>query len=283
MIPSNPVMYVEGGVLKPLEISRYPDQMPLVKSVGLPEAIILRTTDVAVFMATMWWVDSLRDQGDLNKLVLFLPLVPGSRQDRLPWGEGDQLFTAKSIAREVNLREFTGVVCYDNHSDVSTALIDRCFNISAARLMQEHFGDIFPYDGVISPDAGAEKRASLVATEFGKPLYHGWKKRDISTGQLSGFGVESIPNYGKYLVVDDLCDGGGTFIGLAEAIQDGGPDGAEDVTLDLWVTHGLFTKGLTDLQQHYRTIISSDSVPKSAAVAAGNLEQADILSKLIAL
>jgi hypothetical protein len=44
------------------------------------------------------------------------------------------------------------------------------------------------------------------------------------------------------VIVDDICDGGGTFLGLAARLgeQDAG-------LLTLCVTHGLFTKGVMPL------------------------------------
>ena len=45
------------------------------------------------------------------------------------------------------------------------------------------------------------------------------------------------------LIVDDICDGGKTFELLAEQLYS---NGAEEV--NLFVTHGLFTKGLRPLK-----------------------------------
>ena len=42
------------------------------------------------------------------------------------------------------------------------------------------------------------------------------------------------------LILDDICDGGGTFTGLSHVLR--GTYGARAV--DLFVTHGIFSKGL---------------------------------------
>jgi ribose-phosphate pyrophosphokinase len=60
------------------------------------------------------------------------------------------------------------------------------------------------------------------------------------TGALSGFEVYADDLTGKEVVIlDDICDGGGTFIGLTKKLRE---KGAAKVTL--YVTHGMFTKGV---------------------------------------
>jgi ribose-phosphate pyrophosphokinase len=117
------------------------------------------------------------------------------------------------------------------------------------------------YLGVISPDKGAVARATEVATRLNLPLYVAGKNRDPKTGQLThySFDVDLAP--GSYLVVDDICDGGGTFALLAAAVRDG-------ITLDLWVTHGGFTKPnfSADARAPYQRVYTTDSL--GSAVAA---------------
>ena len=66
------------------------------------------------------------------------------------------------------------------------------------------------------------------------------KKRDSETGALSGFAVESGDvRDAVCLVVDDICDGGGTFSGIAAVLREAG---ARSVSLA--VTHGVFSRGI---------------------------------------
>ena len=55
--------------------------------------------------------------------ILFMPYIPHARQDRNVSG---RLFTLKSFAEIINSLNFAIVVVLDPHSDVSTALLDRC-------------------------------------------------------------------------------------------------------------------------------------------------------------
>jgi ribose-phosphate pyrophosphokinase len=116
---------------------------------------------------------------------------------------------------------------------------------------------------VVSPDAGSEKRAGRVAKRFGLPVIYGYKVRDVTTGALSGFGVQEIPADLKdkpLLVVDDICDGGGTFLGLGEKLKEQG------ARADLYVTHGLFTKGTGVLSKVYDNIYTTDTVIADHAI-----------------
>ena len=243
-----------------IELGSYPDTMPLVKN-GRPgrfcqimNPAFLRPRTFASFMAAMFWFDACKDRG-VQMPELVLPMIPGARQDRLN-PEGDYLFTAKSVAREINMRGFPKVIVLDPHSDVAPALIDRCRVIHAHEVIDPPAGK---YSLVVSPDAGAEKRASLVAKKLGTPLLHAWKTRDVETGEIAGFGAEHYsPRQEDYekpiLVVDDICDGGGTFIGLGLMLAARGFK-----TIDLWTTHGLYTQGTENLLKVFRHLYCSDS------------------------
>ena len=238
-----------------LLLGTYPDGCPMVKhDAGLHEAsvcsIMLRTARVDALLAVLFWVDTLRERYGPQAIVFNLPFIPGARQDRLN-PEGDRLFTLLSVARAINTRNFSKVRVFDPHSDVAPGLIERCeawgpFNLLTTQKIT--------YDAVIAPDGGAEKRAMGVAKHLNVPLYHAWKSRNVATGQISGFGCEPIPeSVQKALVVDDICDGGGTFIGLRGAVP-------EHVSLDLYVTHGLFTAGTEKLRKMFGRLICTDSV-----------------------
>lgn len=122
-------------------------------------------------------------------------------------------------------------------------------------------GGASQYLGVISPDKGAVARASGVAEALNLPVYTASKNRDPKTGHLTRYSLDADLASGSYLVVDDIFDGGGTFALLANAVPDG-------VVLDLWVTHGGFTKPnfSAEARAPYRRIYTTDSL--GTAVAA---------------
>lgn len=247
----------------PLDFGHYPAGEPFLK--GIPYFcendydLLVRTADIGVLNEALMFVDAVRWRHGDAKVNLHLPHFPGARQDRLNT-EGDMLFTARSVAEMINRRDFQEVWVVDPHSDVVPALVDNIRVVSALDCIKQSMGhprhgtpDHVSFSGVIAPDGGAEKRALKVATWLGVPLFQAWKTRDIETGKISGFGCEDIPPLrNPYLVVDDLCDGGGTFLGLAGVVDEG-------VTLDLYVTHGLFTKGVDSLHGAFDRIFTTDS------------------------
>lgn len=265
MLNSDPVELPASAILTvtfdrewhPVEWKRYPNQEPLVKfedcGPEMPDSVLVRPRSLEDLLVATFWMESLKFRG-FRLPPLVLPLVPGSRQDRMNY-EGDMLCTLKSVAGLLNRLEPLQVVMLDPHSDVAPALINNSVVVTAADILESVRDSLTKYDGVIAPDAGAAKRAQQVAKMLGVPVFQAWKTRDIKTGALDGFGCEEVPA-GKYLVVDDLCDAGGTFVGLATYLHAFHPD----VQVDLYVTHGYFTKGTEELKKWFGEIITTDSV-----------------------
>jgi ribose-phosphate pyrophosphokinase len=59
----------------------------------------------------------------------------------------------------------------------------------------------------------------------------------------------------KFLIIDDICDGGRTFIELVKAIQEQLPD----AECYLCVTHGIFSAGLKELNKYFKGIFCTNS------------------------
>lgn len=264
-----------SGDIGVIEVATYPSGDPLIKWDNARQLtrVLLRPRSMLSFMAAMFWMDALAWRGYLMP-ELILPCTPGARQDRMN-SSGDYLFTAKSIAKELNVRSFPRVTVLDPHSDVTAAVIDRCRVIKSADYFEARSEE---YVAVVAPDGGAEKRATAVATLLGVPLLHGWKKREVGTGSLSGFGLQQISSdlaTGRLLIVDDICDGGGTFIGLV------GEMAGRDV--DLFVSHGYFSKGIDPLLAYFGKVICTDSVVGTDAVIdvdSPERESARLLSRI---
>lgn len=225
-------------------------------------------------------MEALHQSGYLNEVYLFTPYFPGARQDRR-MVEGEPL-TVKVYADIINEMDFDCVTILDPHSHVAPSLIENCEVINNHRLVVEAIGDMVrektEVDGqsynIIAPDAGASKKAEeLVAHLQGLSwtedsgeahtlfddkdrLIYCQKKRNVSTGELSGFhaDVEDLRNT-PCIIVDDICDGGGTFLGLAEELKK-----KHAGNLYLVVTHGIFSKGLHKLCKAFKTVYTTNSV-----------------------
>lgn len=168
----------------------------------------------------------------------FVPYFPFARQDRRTdeWS-GFELSVALDLVKGIDL------VIADPHSDVA-GLLPHIQQKDFVKQL-EAVGAFTRNPMVIVPDKGATNKA--MSWLGGSAWLQGEKYRDPATGQLSGFGVPADDLEGcPCIIVDDICDGGGTFIGLAEILKE---SGAGDLTLA--VTHGLFTKGMEKLYEHF--------------------------------
>jgi len=111
----------------------------------------------------------------------------------------------------------------------------------------------------ISPDAGAFKKVGDIALnlQHGGGLITATKRRDIRTGKIIRTevpGLEDGP--GPFIIMDDICDGGRTFIGIADAILKIHPD----TEIYLVVTHGIFSAGYDSLRDKFTNIYCTNSV-----------------------
>lgn len=242
-----------------IEMDTYPDGIPWCASPdpwchGTNITVLLRPRSLTSFAAGLFWIDAFNERHPGAEVRLVLPFIPGARQDRLN-DVGDWLFTAKSVARMINSRYLAQVVVLDPHSDVSPALIDRC-KVVKSHEIEGVYSELESrkYAAVVSPDAGAEKRAAAFAKRLHIPLIHAWKTRNVSDGTISGFGHEPLPSKGRLLIVDDICDGGGTFIGLVKTFD-------TDTLSDLFITHGLFSKGPKIVTVAFENVFCTDSIP----------------------
>ncbi|MEM8902017.1 MAG: ribose-phosphate diphosphokinase [Bacteroidota bacterium] len=199
-------------------------------------------------------VDALKRMG-VKSLNLFIPYFPGARQDRV-MVPGESL-TVKVIADIINALKLNSVSIYDPHSDVAPAVLDNCHVFSNRSFIAGVLSLLPKQPLLVSPDAGASKKIFSLASHLKlTDVLECGKKRDVSTGALSGFKVPESGLGGKpCLIVDDICDGGGTFIGLGKELKKRNAG-----KLYLAISHGIFSKGLDELSQVFERIFTTDSI-----------------------
>lgn len=232
---------------------------------------VLGSSELAKYGVTIWaYIRTFNDLGELlvvtdalrrmygseTKIHLCIPYFPGARQDRAQPGEA---LTVKVYADIINAQKYATVTVHDPHSDVTSALIDNCVVVEQYELAIEGFDAIAEKHkgtiGIVAPDAGAMKKAAKLTNQCPRSqLFVATKTRDVSTGELGAPQIMADKLPKVVLVVDDICDGGGTFIQLAPELKKKGA-----TTLYLYVTHGIFSKGLKPLLEHYDHIFTTDS------------------------
>jgi ribose-phosphate pyrophosphokinase len=190
-------------------------------------------------------VDALR-RLDVVRIDLAMPYVPFGRQDRV--AVVGEAFSLKVFCDLVNGCKFDKVYITDPHSDVTTALLNNVHVTPQWEVFEACA--VFYREPVtlVCPDGGALKKAHKLAevlTAYGTPVVvvECSKQRNVRTGEITGVIVHNenpwSVNEAHCVIVDDICDGGRTFVEIAKELR---RQGAKRITL--MVTHGFFTKGL---------------------------------------
>lgn len=204
------------------------------------------------------WADAVRQLG--QRTVAHIPYLPAARADR------GNPFGAKVYAALINAAGLDEVVAFDPHSPVAPSLVSNIRIVYSAQVIADMLRERVAageFSAVLAPDAGAVDRASRAAEALGLPLFTATKTRDFDSGKLTNFQVPELPARGKILVVDDICDGGGTFRGLATAA------GIGRDRLALWVSHGIFSGQADQLTEYFSDIWTTDSHPGAFRAEVG--------------
>lgn len=240
------------------------DALPSFARLMRIRAVAMR--DMNDFMLLAQLVEAVRHQTDVLVSHLDLPWLPWARQDR-HMVAGDS-FALKVFASHLNTLKFDKVNVLDPHSDAAAAAIDNLVAIGQERclLQSATLPHLFQQNALmlVAPDAGALKKIDAVARAAGVEEYAILsKKRDVASGKLTGFSLMAGDVRGRdMLIVDDLCDAGGTFIGSAQVLREAGAH-----SVSLYVTHGIFSKGVEHLFAN-----GIDAIYTTTSFAAPTLE-----------
>lgn len=215
-------------------------------------------------MQLLLLTDALRRLNPAAPVHLDMPYVPYARQDRV-CNPGEALGAAV-FCKLINDQQYATVTIVEPHSDVTPALLQRVRVVDAAAFLKKALAAPAFAQGVtlMAPDAGARKRVQALAKTLGvADVRYAEKVRDPQTGRITETRVpDDIPAQ-PVLVVDDICDGGRTFLELAAALAD-----KTRQPLYLYVTHGIFSKGLTELKARYAGIFTAYDWTRTEAAAA---------------
>jgi len=241
----------ESGV----RLTLFPDNQPHVNIQGINEGdqvtVICSITDSVKMMQLLQVANALENAFAIKK-ILVIPYLMAARFDRL-MQPGDSI-DLKVIAGLINSCGFAKVYLFDVHSEVATLLINNAVSITNRQMVEQYNQ---PDALLICPDAGAAKKVGKYFEWNSnlKDIVYCSKNRDLSTGNLTLEVLE--PEQCKHrncVIVDDICDGGATFLAIANLIQ--------PKHLTLVVTHGIFSKGFASLEKKFDEIIVSDSFCK---------------------
>jgi ribose-phosphate pyrophosphokinase len=206
---------------------------------------------------------SLKNLG-VTDIELYVPYFIGGRSDRL-FQYGGLNYLKQVIAPIINSQGYSKVYVVDPHSDVLEAVINNFAKYTNYRLVKfalekiDNKVDAQSRICLVSPDAGAYKKIFDVAKEFGiSNIITANKVRDLKTGNILRTEIPTLDQHNdlKYVIVDDICDGGRTFVELAKVMKDSRPT----AKIYLVVTHGIFSAGFQLLEQYFDGIFTTNSI-----------------------
>ena len=250
------------------------------------------------------------------KISLYLPYLPYARQDRVcNFGEAYGLEYAIDFLHNLNIHNITVL---DVHSNVYKQIIQKKeyieFGIKNYIYGFTYVQDLYsiinnPNTIQIIPDLGMQTRY-----RENRPILHhdifyyggnsvhytikdpvDWYNRLPSPIICDKVRVnnqikcslkipENLPNIVKnfeveFLITDDICDGGATFISLVEELKQAFPEvfATRKVNINLFVTHGIFRNGTNDLYDAGVTrIITTNSIPQGDYMHKGEFHVFEI-------
>lgn len=201
----------------------------------------------------------LREAG-VETISLYIPYCLGGRSDR-KFESGGINYIKSVLAPIINSQKYDRVGILDPHSDVLEACIDRFKGIDNTGLVKfasSLIGGSSNQISLVSPDAGALKKIYSVAKSFKiNNVVTASKVRDIGTGNIVRTELPTMDLDGieHIVIVDDICDGGRTFIELAKEIKK-----QTSKPIYLIVTHGIFSAGFEKLSDELEGIFCTNSI-----------------------
>ena len=171
-----------------------------------------------------------------KQVQLYMPFLPFGRQDKDISNENT--FALHTFAGLINSLRFDKVITLDAHSNLGEKLFNNYKSIKPRKVINKAFSESNS-NMIVYPDKGSLERYNLDYLRLESvPIITGNKVRNQETGYIEEYTFEGDPKDKKVLIIDDIVDGGMTFILLTRDLL---KSGAKEV--NLYCTHGIFSKG----------------------------------------
>jgi ribose-phosphate pyrophosphokinase len=258
------------------KISKFPDGQQQVTIEQYPSLVMLANFKVPIEIKSRLnnfldleliacSVASLRNL-KVKEIHLYVPYFEGSRSDR-KFEEGSNNYLKQVICPFVNNLKFESITVWDAHSDVLEACLNNFDKIDNFELVRWAITDLYKDSTknqyvLISPDAGANKKVYKLAEqlEYKQEIITCTKIRNTE-GKITHTEVPLHIAHGDFedrdlLIVDDICDGGRTFIEIAKAAKENKKFIGK---IYLVITHGIFSAGFDQLADNFNGIYCTNS------------------------
>jgi ribose-phosphate pyrophosphokinase len=236
-----------------IEWVQFSDGARTCKIIDLPE----NPTNISISVNTRTSVSDIREEVNLvlsalhenyhgleSHVSLMLPYLPHARADRV--FETGNAHPLSMFLEWLKKCDFDKIFIDDIHN---SEYISDCYHELPIEETKQ-FDIALPIvnkikpDYILAPDKGSVYKAGkLSLLSLNIPLLTADKIRDISTGKILSIKLNKLPKPNSTVfIVDDILDGGGTFIPLAKELKSHG------CKVILFVTHLIGSKGLDILK-----------------------------------
>ena len=247
------LVHLEDSDIK-YSISRFPDgevQISLGEFSHKEQIRIeCRITNAEDLFILMQVLDILDRHEVLYNLHIYY--LMGMRMDRVM--DFNRPFTLKIILNSLKNCNADTVEILEPHSDV---YYDFRFGGKFTELYVENSPSNTVWNDfqIVLPDAGAKERYEF---SYDKRILTCSKVRDLTTGKILEIKIDNPEVIGNkpLLILDDLCDGGGTFCGIAKAFNS---LGIPKERLNIAVTHMVNSKGIKNLSENFNHVWFTNS------------------------
>jgi len=174
-------------------------------------------------------------------ITLHMPYLPYGRQDKEISNEST--FALRVFGNMIENMGFDKITTLDAHSD----LLDKMMPVEFESIFPEKEIDFaigqIKATALAFPDGGAWTRYGNLLFDRSMKGIIGHKVRDPKTGYITKYHINGDPKDHDILIIDDIADGGMTFILLTKDLLQAGAK-----SVNLYATHGIFSKGIEVLK-----------------------------------
>lgn len=233
-------------------ISRFPDgevQITLGEFSHKDEVTILcRITNAEELFLLMQVCDILRRHG--IGFVISIYYLMSMRMDRVM--DFNRPFSLSIVCNVLDSLGAMHIGLYCPHSEEYKRLFKRTSTLELCSCFPRIDTTVYQ---LVLPDRGARNRDK--GTGFIGSYIFGRKCRDLKSGKIISIDLENPECLdGRSLLIrDDLCDGGGTFVGIAEAIKRVQPDSK----ISIYIDHMVNPRGIENLSKTFNHVWFTNS------------------------
>lgn len=235
------------------------EHLPVFKNSirGQDVHILCNENSDSAIMKTMLSIDAAKRSG-AKTISLIWPCLPYSRQDKV-----DHLRSsigAKLFADMLQVAGIDKLYTLDLHASSIMGFYDiEVVHVKAAKIFAQHVLGTLDTTNmtVVSPDQGGVKRA----TDFAKLLpgveFAMINKKRLKPNEVATMDLVGTVDGRDVILVDDMCDTGGTLCKAAQLLKDSGAKSVRAIC-----THGIFSgKAFKNIDESVLTeIYVSDSL-----------------------